>query len=116
MLGYSTDLTDMLVEICIASMETIGRYASRIDVKYKKIIQKFTLVEGLDKLICIGRTLYQSDENWTSIIHNISRSRKVWRRLGKLFRREGTDNQVLEIFYQALVRVIMFFFLGSWYM
>ena len=47
--------------------------------------------EGLDFFKYLGRVLHRTEEDWMVFFRNIWGARKVWGRLGKLLRREGSD-------------------------
>ena len=46
-------------------------------------------IEGLGKFKYLGRLLYLSDDNCTSVMPNIRKARQVWGQLGNLLQREG---------------------------
>ena len=50
-------------------------------------IEGGALVERVENFKCLGRPLYQSDDDWTAKRWNIKRLQKLWGRLGKLLRR-----------------------------
>ena len=60
-------------------------------------------IEGVGVFKYLGRMLDRSDNDWPAVLHNIRKARQVWRRLGKLLRREGADPEVLSKFYHAVV-------------
>ena len=51
--------------------------------------------------------LDQSDDDWPKVPQNFRKARQVWNNLGKLIRREGSDPQVSEIFYGAVVQAAL---------
>ena len=61
-----------------------------------------------------GRMLDQSNNNWLAVLRNIRKARRVWIRLGKLLRREGMEQQVSAMFYQAVVQVVLVFGSDTW--
>ena len=48
-------------------------------------------IEGVDTFKYQGRMLDRSDDDWPELIQNVRKARRVWRRIGKLLRREGED-------------------------
>ena len=44
-------------------------------------------VEGVGTFWYLGRTLYQTDDDWPDVQRNKIRARSVWGRLGTLLRR-----------------------------
>ena len=67
------------------------------------------LVEVVPHFKYLGKTLYQSDNNWPVIIQIIRRSQKVWGRLGKILPWEGSDTQKSNMFYWLVVKVVLLF-------
>ena len=45
---------------------------------------------------------------------SITRARLVWGRLGTLILREGAETRVAEMFYRAVVHMILLYRLGTW--
>ena len=57
----------------------------------------------------LGRLLGRSDNDWPTVLHNISKSRQVWGHLGKLLLREEPEPTVSETFYHAVVQAVILF-------
>ena len=49
------------------------------------------------------------DDNWTAVLSNTRKARKVWINLRKLLRREGADPFVSAKFYCAVVQAVLLF-------
>ena len=71
-------------------------------------------IDGVGRLKKPGRLLDWSDDDWPEILHNISKARQVWGRLGKILWREGVEPTVLEKFYRALVQAVLMFGAETW--
>ena len=63
----------------------------------------------------LGRILDRSDNNWPAVYLNVSKARQIWSQIGKLLRREGLDPRVSEMFYQAVVQVLLLFGAKTWF-
>ena len=44
-------------------------------------------IEGMENFKYLGRILYRSDDNWTEVLWNVGKARRVWSQMGKLLRR-----------------------------
>ena len=58
--------------------------------------------------------LDRSDDDWPAVRRNVSKAHQVWIWLGKLLWREGADPLVSEMFYRAVVQVVLFFGAEIW--
>ena len=58
----------------------------------------------------------QSDNNWSVVLMNIRKVRKVWGRLGKLLRREGADPFVSSKLYCSVVQAVLILGADTWVM
>ena len=56
-------------------------------------------IEGVENFKYLGRILYRSDYDWTVVLRNVGKAYRVWRRLGKLLRREGAEPRVSAMFH-----------------
>ena len=56
----------------------------------------------------------RSDDNWLAVLRNVGKARRVWRRLGKLLRREGADPRVSAMFYREVVQAVLLFGAENW--
>ena len=65
-------------------------------------------------LTYLGWMLDKSDNDLPVVHHNIQKAQQVWGRLGKLLRREGVDSFVLDIFYRAVVKIVLLFRSETW--
>ena len=72
------------------------------------------LVEAVEQLKYLGRTLHQADENWPEIFQYVKWERKVWGRLSEMLQREGADIKSLRIFYRAVAQVALLFVSDLW--
>ena len=64
----------------------------------------------------LGRPLYQTDNDWTEVRQNIKQAHKVWGRLVKILQREKAYIKVLDIFYRAVVQLVLLFGSESWFL
>ena len=62
----------------------------------------------------LGRTLDQTDDDWTYVWRNTMRARLVWGILGKLLQREGEEPRALAIFYRVVVQAILLYGSEAW--
>ena len=62
----------------------------------------------------LGRPLDQMDDDFLDVRRKIMRARSVWGMLGTLLQLEGADPRVEEMFYRAVVQVILLYGLESW--
>ena len=62
----------------------------------------------------LGCTLDRSDDDWNSVLRNISKARQVWGRLGKMIQREGAEPAVLAKFYCTLIQAVLLFGTDNW--
>ena len=62
----------------------------------------------------LGRTLDQTDNNWTAVKRGVKWAQKSWWRLVKMLQREGADTKVLVMFYRAVFQVVILFGSESW--
>ena len=72
------------------------------------------MMEGVATFRYLGRTLDQTDDDWTEVRRNIVRARFFWWGLGTLLQWEGADPRVAEIFYRAVVQAILMYGLETW--
>ena len=72
------------------------------------------MVEDVAKCRYLVITLDQVDDDWISVMQNIMRARLVWGIPGKLFRREGEQARVVEIFYREVVQAILLYGSETW--
>ena len=55
-------------------------------------------MEGVVNFKYLGRSLDQTNDDWTELRLNVKQTLRVWGILGKTIRREGVDTKVAEIF------------------
>ena len=72
------------------------------------------MVEGVVTLKYLGRTLDQTDDDWSVVRRNITRTRSVWGRLGTIMRREGVVPNVFAVFYRAVEQAVLIFESETW--
>ena len=72
------------------------------------------MVEGVATLKYLGRTLDQTYDDWSVVRRNITRTRSVWGRLGKIMRREGEVTNVFAVFYRAVEQAVLLFESKTW--
>ena len=61
----------------------------------------------------LGRTLDQTDDDWTVVSQNIMHARSVWRRLGTLLRQEEVEPRVSAMFYRVVEQAILLYVLET---
>ena len=71
-------------------------------------------IEGVGRFKYLGRLLDRSDNDWPEVLHNIRKSRQVWRQLGELLQREGAEPTVLKNIYRAVVQAVLLFGAETW--
>ena len=71
-------------------------------------------IKGVGRFKYLRRLMDRSDENWTPVLHNIRKARKVWGRPGKILWREGAKPTVSECFYRAIVQAVLLFGSETW--
>ena len=71
-------------------------------------------IKGVGRFKYIRRLLDWSENDWPSVLQNISKERKVWGRLRKIFWREGGETAVSEKFYHTIVQAVLFFGTDTW--
>ena len=57
----------------------------------------------------LARTIEHKYNDCPEANRNIGNLRAVWSSLGKLLRREGADNRVLDLLYRALIQEALLF-------
>ena len=62
------------------------------------------LVEGMSQFQYIERNLDHTENYWPGAHQNIFKIWEVCRRLGDMIRREGAENRMLALLYQALIQ------------
>ena len=62
----------------------------------------------------LGRILTASDENWTSVVGNIWKARKIWSQLTSILGRYGAIPRVSGMLFKALVQAVLLFGLDTW--
>ena len=67
------------------------------------------IVENVPTFQYLRRPLDQRYDDWMAVRRNIMRARSVWKRLGTLPQREGSDTKVLASFYRAVVQAILLY-------
>ena len=71
-------------------------------------------IEGIGRFNYLGRLLGRSDDDWPEVLHNISKARQVWGRLGNILQREGAEPTVSGKFYHAVVQAVILFGADTW--
>ena len=62
----------------------------------------------------LGSPLDQTDDDWPDMRQNSMHASLVWGRLGALLRREGAYPRVAEMFYRAVVQVVLLYRSEMW--
>ena len=58
--------------------------------------------------------MYRSENDWTEVLWIVGKSSRVWNRLGKLLRREGTEPRVSAVIIERWSRQSSFFGAETW--
>ena len=56
----------------------------------------------------------RSDDNYTAILRNVRKARRVWNRLGKLLLREGSEPHMSTMFRLVVVQTVVLFGEEPW--
>ena len=62
----------------------------------------------------LERILYQTDDDWPVVKHDIKRVQKFQEVLGKFIIMEGADTRVAGIFYRVVIQVVLLFDFYTW--
>ena len=62
----------------------------------------------------LGRVILAADNDWTSVVRNLSRARAVWMSMTRILRREGAAPWVSGLFFRAVVQTVLLFGLDTW--
>ena len=57
----------------------------------------------------LGRVILAADDNWTAVVGNLSRVRTVWKRMTRIFSREGVEPRVSGFFFETMVQMVLHF-------
>ena len=57
-----------------------------------------------------------SDDDWTEVVGNLQKERKIWARLSRILGREGYNTRVLVVLFKAVVQTVMLFGAETWVM
>ena len=55
-----------------------------------------------------------SDEDWSEVVGNLWKARKIWALLSRLLEREGDSTRVLGVFLKAVVQMVMLLGAKTW--
>ena len=67
------------------------------------------IIEGVALFKYLGRSLDQSDDDWSAVRRKIIKGHHVWGRLGVILSREGDKPTTSAAFYRAVVQVAILF-------
>ena len=62
----------------------------------------------------LGQVISAADNDWTSVVRNLSQARVVWKRMTIILSREGTEPRVSGLFFKAVVQVVFLFVSETW--
>ena len=62
----------------------------------------------------LGRVLTRSDDDWTTVVGNLRKTRKQWAKISRILGKEGADSRPLGIFYKEVVEADLMFCAESW--
>ena len=66
-------------------------------------------LEMVNSFRYLGWVISEADDNWTAIGKNFSRAREFWRRMTRIFSREGASPQVSDFLFKAMVQAVLLF-------
>ena len=55
-----------------------------------------------------------ADDDWTAVAKNLARARKVWSRMSRILRREGSAPRVSGLFFKSMVQAVLIFGADTW--
>ena len=55
-------------------------------------------------------------ENWSALVGNLKKARKIWSRLTRILGQEGANPRVSGVFFKAVVQSVHIFGLKTWLM
>ena len=54
------------------------------------------------------------DDNWPEMVGNLWKVRKIWVRMARILRQEGTSPRVFGMFFKAVVQAVLLFESYTW--
>ena len=57
----------------------------------------------------LGRVISATDEHWTVVMINLSRSKTVWSRMPRILSREVATPRVSGLFFKAVIQAVLIF-------
>ena len=62
----------------------------------------------------LAQMILEADNNWLVVVNNLSRARKVWRRMLRILSREGAAPRVFGFFLNGVVQAVLLFRSDTW--
>ena len=62
----------------------------------------------------LGRLISATDDNWTAVMRNFAREKKVWSRMLHILSREGATLRASRFFFKAVIQVVLLFGAETW--
>ena len=62
----------------------------------------------------LGWVISAADNDWPTVVKNLTRSRKVGSRMSRILSREGAASQVSGFFFKAVVQAVLIFGAETW--
>ena len=62
----------------------------------------------------LGGVLLAADDDWPSVIWNLTKTKVVWRRMARILIREGARPQVSVFFFKAVIQLVLIFGVEMW--
>ena len=62
----------------------------------------------------LGRVLSESDNEWSSVIWNLTKARAFWRRMTRILSREGAKPWFSRFFFKAIIQSVFLFSAEKW--
>ena len=64
----------------------------------------------------LGRKMMALDDDWTVVVGNLRKARKIWARLSRILGRDGVNQRVSGMFFKEMVQPVLIFGLEKWVM
>ena len=61
-----------------------------------------------------GGVILAMDDNWMVVVRNLAQGKTVWRRISRIFSREGATPWVSGLFFKAVIQAVLIFGAETW--
>ena len=62
----------------------------------------------------LGRVILVVDDNWPTVIWNLAKARKLWRRMMRILNRERERPRVSGFLFKSIVQLVLLFGAENW--